>query len=147
VLVKTLSGPFAMAALFKLLQDVLQFTQPMLLKQLMRWVTSYTTSEHEPSYRGIFIAVAMFVTAVCQTMFLHQYFQRCFSTGMRLRAALVTAIYRKTLVLSNSSRQNSTVGEIVNHMSVDAQRLMDLCTYFHVGKLSIQSLFLFSSIL
>ncbi|KAG1554327.1 hypothetical protein G6F51_000001 [Rhizopus arrhizus] len=132
VLVKTLSGPFALAALFKLLQDILQFTQPMLLKQLMRWVTSYTTSEHEPSYRGIFIAVAMFVTAVCQTMFLHQYFQRCFSTGMRLRAALVTAIYRKTLVLSNSSRQNSTVGEIVNHMSVDAQRLMDLCTYFHI---------------
>lgn len=84
----------------------------MLLKQLMRWVTSYTTAEPEPSYVGIFIAVGMFLTAVCQTMFLHQYFQRCFATGMRLRAALVTAIYRKTLVLSNSSRQKSTVGEV-----------------------------------
>jgi hypothetical protein len=66
----------------------------------------------EPSYRGILIAVAMFITALCQTMFLHQYFQRCFMTGMRLRAALVTAIYQKTLVLSNASRQDSTVGEV-----------------------------------
>lgn len=55
----------------------------------------------------------MFITAVVQTMVLHQYFHRCFTTGMRLRAALVTAIYRKTLVLSNGSRQQSTVGEVI----------------------------------
>ncbi|CEP11799.1 hypothetical protein [Parasitella parasitica] len=131
-LVKTLGGPFALAALFKALQDILQFTQPMLLKKLMIWVTSYNSDLPEPAYRGVLIAIAMFLTAICQTMFLHQYFQRCFSTGMRLRAALVTSIYQKTLVLSNASRQKSTVGEIVNHMSVDAQRLMDLCTYFHI---------------
>lgn len=135
-LVKTLGGPFALAAFFKALQDILQFTQPMLLKKLMVWVTSYNSEHPEPAYRGVLIAVAMFLTAICQTMFLHQYFQRCFSTGMRLRAALVTSIYQKTLVLSNASRQKSTVGEIVNHMSVDAQRLMDLCTYFHIGKVS-----------
>ncbi|KAI7889943.1 multi drug resistance-associated protein MRP [Mucor mucedo] len=131
-LVKTLGGPFFLAALFKALQDILQFTQPLLLKILMKWVTSYNSDEPQPAYRGVFIAVAMFFTAICQTMFLHQYFQRCFMTGMRLRAALVTSIYQKTLVLSNASRQKSTVGEIVNHMSVDAQRLMDLCTYFHI---------------
>ncbi|ORZ19904.1 multi drug resistance-associated protein MRP [Absidia repens] len=131
-LVYTLGGPFFLAALFKALQDVLQFTQPLLLRELMLWVSSYATDSPEPTYRGILIAVGMFVTAVSQTMFLHQYFHRCFMTGMRLRAALVTAIYRKTLLLSNASRQQSTVGEIVNHMSVDAQRLMDLCTYLHI---------------
>jgi hypothetical protein len=55
---------------------------------------------------------AMFITAFTQTMFLHQYFQLCFNTGMKMRAALVTAIYKKTLVLSNASRQESTVGEV-----------------------------------
>lgn len=78
----------------------------------MKWVTSYNSDEPQPAYRGVFIAVAMFFTAICQTMFLHQYFQRCFMTGMRLRAALVTSIYQKTLVLSNASRQKSTVGEV-----------------------------------
>ena len=37
----------------------------------------------------------------------------------------------QTLRLSNSAKKTSTVGEIVNLMSVDAQRFMDLMTYFH----------------
>ncbi|KAI8881443.1 multi drug resistance-associated protein MRP [Backusella circina FSU 941] len=129
----TLGGPFMFAAVFKVIQDILQFLQPMLLKELMGWVTSYMTNTPEPGYRGVFISGGMFITAFAQTMFLHQYFQLCFTTGMKMRAALVTAIYKKTLVLSNASRQQSTVGEIVNRMSVDAQRLMDLCTYLHIG--------------
>lgn len=38
----------------------------------------------------------------------------------------------QTLKLSNSARKTSTVGEITNLMSVDAQRFMDLTTYFHM---------------
>ena len=37
----------------------------------------------------------------------------------------------QSLRLSNSARQQSTVGEIVNLMSVDAQRFMDLVTHLH----------------
>lgn len=108
----------------------------MLLSALITWVAQYSESDGQgvPAYRGVLIArelflltpgvvgmlsdmyyffiVGMFFTAVVQTMVLHQYFHRCFTTGMRLRAALVTAIYRKTLVLSNGSRQQSTVGEV-----------------------------------
>lgn len=98
--------------MLKAVQDILQFTQPLLLRALMVWVTSHLTNNPEPGYKGVLIAVGMFVTAFSQTMFLHQYFQICNITGMRMRAALVTAIYRKTIVLSNSSRQQSTVGEV-----------------------------------
>ena len=38
----------------------------------------------------------------------------------------------QALRLSNSARRQSTVGEIVNLMSVDAQRFMDLMTYLHL---------------
>lgn len=38
----------------------------------------------------------------------------------------------QALLLSNSARKSSTVGEIVNLMSVDAQRFMDLMTYIHM---------------
>lgn len=34
--------------------------------------------------------------------------------------------------MSNSARKESTVGEIVNLMSVDAQRFMDLTTYLNM---------------
>ncbi|KAI8987272.1 multi drug resistance-associated protein MRP [Mycotypha africana] len=105
---------------------------PMLLSALMAWVASHLTDDPQPAYRGIMIALGMFVTAVSQTMFLHQYFQTMLTAGMKMRAALVTSIYQKTLLLNNTSRQQSTVGEIVNRMSVDAQRLMDLCSMFHI---------------
>ncbi|CAI2167258.1 20609_t:CDS:10 [Funneliformis geosporum] len=130
----TFGGPFLFAAVFKALQDLLNFVQPVLLRELMIFVNSQGDEKtKQPPYRGYTIATLMFITAITQTMFLHQYFQLCFVTGMRIRAGLVTAIYRKSLKLSNSSRQNSTVGEIVNHMSVDAQKLMDLCTYLHIA--------------
>ena len=48
---------------------------------------------------------------------------------MRVRAALVTSIYRKALRMSPSERQERTVGEVVTLMSVDATRLQDLFPY------------------
>ena len=47
---------------------------------------------------------------------------------MRIRAGLVTAIYKKALVLSSDERGRAT-GDIVNLMSVDATRMQDLCSY------------------
>jgi ABC-type multidrug transport system fused ATPase/permease subunit len=60
-----------------------------------------------------------------------QYFHRCFRTGMRIRSAIISAVYKKALRLSSAARQKSTVGEIVNLMSVDAQRFQDVTTYLH----------------
>ena len=41
----------------------------------------------------------------------------------RVRTALVTTIYRKSLRLSPSGRQARTTGEVVNLMSTDSQRM------------------------
>lgn len=38
----------------------------------------------------------------------------------------------QALVISSTARRTSTVGEIVNLMSVDAQRFMDLITYINM---------------
>ncbi|KAF9380569.1 hypothetical protein CPB97_008267 [Podila verticillata] len=136
-LVRALSGafgkPFYIAGLWKALNDLLGFAQPVLLKEMLRFVMSYKKGEQpQPIYRGYTIACLMFVCSLSQTTVLHQYFHLCFRTGMHIRAGLVTAIYQKSLRLSNSARQEFTVGEIVNHMSIDAQRVQDLVTYLHV---------------
>ena len=47
---------------------------------------------------------------------------------MRVRAGLISVIFKKALVLSNDERTRAS-GDIVNLMSVDATRLQDLCTY------------------
>ncbi|KAH9000229.1 P-loop containing nucleoside triphosphate hydrolase protein [Lactarius akahatsu] len=126
-------GPFAFAACLKVLQDCLSFLQPQLLRLFLSFISAYQsarlsdTSGPSP-LEGFSIATAMFVAAIIQSILLHQYFQRCYETGMRVRTGLVTAIYQKALVLSNDERGKAS-GDIVNLMSVDASRLQDLCTY------------------
>jgi hypothetical protein len=50
---------------------------------------------------------------------------------MRIRTCLVSAVYRKSLVLSNYSKKDTTTGEIVNLMAVDSQRFIDLLPWLN----------------
>ena len=81
---------------------------------------------------GYIYAVLLFVAPFLQTVFVNQYFYLTFNTGMQVRAAIVTAVYKKSLRLSPSSRNKKTQGEIVNMQSNDPQRLQDLCPNFHL---------------
>lgn len=58
----------------------------------------------------------MLLTSVSQALFLNQYLQRSSEASLKMQAALTTAIYDKTIVLSNASRQQSTVGEVIHNM-------------------------------
>nr|UYV50462.1 YCF1 [Agaricus brasiliensis] len=125
--------PYAEAAGLKVLQDLLAFSQPQFLRILLAYISLYQnyrrTSLDRPSeLEGFAIAVIMFFASIVQTICLNQYFQRTFETGMRVRAGLVSVIYKKALILSNDERGRAS-GDIVNLMSVDATRLQDLCTY------------------
>lgn len=131
-LYKTYGGSFAVAALFKLGNDVTQYIQPQLLRFLITFVASYESGKNpQPIIQGASIALAMFACAVFQTTMIHQYFQFSFETGMRIKGGLTSAIYRKSLKLSNEGRSSKTTGDIVNFMAVDAQRLQDLTQFLH----------------
>ncbi|XP_053366956.1 ATP-binding cassette sub-family C member 3 isoform X2 [Clarias gariepinus] len=122
-------GPyFLIGSAFKLLQDIIVFINPQLLRMLIK----FTKKKDVPSWWGFALAFFMFGCALLQTLILHQQFQYCFVTGMRLRTAIIGAIYRKSLVITNEAKRSSTVGEIVNLMSVDAQRFMDLTTFLNM---------------
>ncbi|XP_057660508.1 multidrug resistance-associated protein 1 isoform X6 [Diorhabda carinulata] len=121
-------GPvYLFGALLKLVQDLLTFASPQILGLLI----SYTKFKQE-AWKGYFYAVLLLVTATVQTLFLAQYFNRMFLVGMRIRTVLVSTIYKKALRISNSARKESTVGEIVNLMAVDAQKFMDLIGYLNM---------------
>lgn len=126
-LVKAFGGTFLFGSCLKLFQDVLTFASP----QVLRLLIDYVGGE-EPAWRGYLYAGLLFGIASTQTLFLAQYFHRMFLVGLRIRTALISAIFRKALVMSNKARKESTVGEIVNLMAVDAQRFMDLVTYLNM---------------
>ncbi|XP_061089118.1 ATP-binding cassette sub-family C member 3 isoform X4 [Conger conger] len=127
-LVRAFGPYFLIGSAYKLAQDVITFLNPLLLSMLI----SFTKQKDAPSWWGFSLAFLMFACALLQTLILHQHFQYCFVTGMRLRTAIVGAIYRKSLVITNAAKRTSTVGEIVNLMSVDAQRFMDLTTFLNM---------------
>ncbi|NXA48635.1 MRP3 protein, partial [Nothocercus julius] len=119
-------GPyFLIGSFFKLIQDLLSFVNPQLLSALINFIKN----KDAPAWWGFLIAALMFTCAVLQTLLLHQHFQYCFVTGLRLRTGITGIIYRKSLVITNSAKRSSTVGEIVNLMSVDAQRFTDLMIF------------------
>ncbi|XP_050076526.1 multidrug resistance-associated protein 1 isoform X5 [Anopheles maculipalpis] len=126
-LIKTFGGTFLLGSFLKLVQDMLTFASPQILKLIIDFV-----SGDDPMWKGLMYAITLFVVAGTQTLLLGQYFNRMFFVGLRIRTALISAIYRKALIISNSARKGSTVGEIVNLMAVDAQRFMDLTTYINM---------------
>ncbi|XP_013178006.1 PREDICTED: multidrug resistance-associated protein 1 isoform X2 [Papilio xuthus] len=120
-------GQFLFGALLKLFNDTLMFLSPQLLKVLIEFVKG-----DEPVWKGYVYAVGLLACATVQTMLLAHYFTRMYFVGMRIRTALTSAIYRKSLRMSNAARKESTVGEIVNLMSVDAQRFLELTAYLNM---------------
>uniref|UniRef100_A0A669ERU9 Canalicular multispecific organic anion transporter 1 n=1 Tax=Oreochromis niloticus TaxID=8128 RepID=A0A669ERU9_ORENI len=113
---------------FKLLQDVLTFVSPQLLKLMI----SFTQDKSRYAWEGYLYAVLLMVVALLQSLTLQQYFQRCHVLGMKVHTALMAAVYKKALVVSNDTRKESTVGEMVNLMSADAQCFNDVTISFHL---------------
>ncbi|XP_008059021.2 canalicular multispecific organic anion transporter 2, partial [Carlito syrichta] len=127
-LVATFGSSFLISACFKLAQDLLSFIGPQLLSVLIQFISNPTA----PSWWGFLVAGLMFLCSVIQTLILHQYYHCIFVTGLRIRTGIIGVIYRKALVITNAVKRASTVGEIVNLMSVDGQRFMDLAPFLNL---------------
>ncbi|XP_037350168.1 ATP-binding cassette sub-family C member 3 [Talpa occidentalis] len=127
-LLATFGSSFLICASFKLIQDLISFINPQLLSILIRFISN----PNAPNWWGFLLAGLMFVCSMTQTLILHQYYHRIFVLGLRLRTGIIGLIYRKALVITNSVKRESTVGEIVNLMSVDAQSFMDIAPYLNL---------------
>ncbi|CAH1406921.1 unnamed protein product [Nezara viridula] len=120
-LCKAFGPEFAVCSIFKIIQIFLSFVSPQLLKYLILFM-----ERDEPMWHGYLYATLLLVFSTLQMFFMTQFGKISQIIGLRIRSALTLAIYRKALKLSNSSKKESTVGEIVNLMAVDAQRFYQL---------------------
>jgi ABC-type bacteriocin/lantibiotic exporter with double-glycine peptidase domain len=55
------------------------------------------------------------------------------TTGVMLRAGLITAIYSRSLKLTSRARAKIPNGVLVNHISTDASRIDFCCGFFHMA--------------
>ncbi|NXN35947.1 MRP1 protein, partial [Rhinoptilus africanus] len=118
---------FLLSTVCLVICDVFLFSIPKLLSLFLEFIED----QQAPSWHGYFYAFAMFLLACLQTLFEQRYMYMCLVLGLRLKTAVTGLVYKKILVMSNASRKAATVGEIVNLVSVDVQKLMDLIIYFN----------------
>lgn len=120
-------GPFLFAGILQLILNGLTFASPLLLNELIGYV-----SRNGELWKGLVLTFAFFLVTFLSAIFNAQYFLKTFVVGFRIRTGLISAIYRKALRISNTAKKDTTVGEIVNLMAVDAQRFFELISYLHV---------------
>ena len=139
-MIKTFGPMFFHGAAMKICCDILQMISPQMMNLMIGFVETnqlveeggLPASEKEPDWRGYFYAALILCATMFQTIILSQYFEKMYVVGMNLRTSLISALYRKSLRMTGAARKESTVGEIVNLMSVDVQRFMDLLPYLNM---------------
>ncbi|KAK2857444.1 hypothetical protein Q7C36_005363 [Tachysurus vachellii] len=121
-------GPYFLSGtLCLVVHDAFMFAIPQVLSLLL----AFMREQEAPLWKGYFYATLMFLLSCLQSLFNHQYMYSCFTVGMRVKTAVMGLVYRKSLVINNAARRTCTVGEIVNLVSADTQKLMDFVVYFN----------------
>ncbi|XP_012944065.1 multidrug resistance-associated protein 1 [Aplysia californica] len=130
VLAKTYGLELLQAHFCKFVYDLLQFVSPLLLNVLIDYTHNKPQIEADgQQWKGYVYASSFFVVSFIGSIMFNQNFHIGMSLGMRVKSALIAAVYKKSLTISNDAKKASTVGEIVNLMSVDCQRMQDVVGY------------------
>ncbi|KAJ2298461.1 hypothetical protein IWW54_006635, partial [Coemansia sp. RSA 2705] len=124
-LVKTYFVKWTAIAWIKLLAELLGFLDPIILWHLIGFVSAYGTPLGEPIENGYFYAISMTLVTTLETVVQSQHSMLAERLECLMKSSIKTAIYRKTLVLSNDSRQKHNIGSIISHMTSDGTRVMN----------------------
>ncbi|XP_046571958.1 LOW QUALITY PROTEIN: multidrug resistance-associated protein 1-like [Haliotis rubra] len=123
VLFRTYGSELLVSHLLRFCADLVQFLFPLLLKRLI-WYVEHRKSETD--WKGYAIVASFFIVSMFQSILLSQCVFVAFNIGLKIKTALVTAVYRKALTMNNECRRQYTTGAIVNMMSVDCARVCEV---------------------
>uniref|UniRef100_A0AAQ5Y5P3 ABC-type glutathione-S-conjugate transporter n=1 Tax=Amphiprion ocellaris TaxID=80972 RepID=A0AAQ5Y5P3_AMPOC len=118
---------FLVGILCLLAHDAIMFAVPQVLSVLL----GFMRDKDAEMWKGLLFASLLFILSCLQSVLHHQFMFHCFTVGMRLKTAVMGLVYRKSLLMSSAARQQGTLGEIINLISADTQKLMDFVVYFN----------------
>ena len=143
-LFKAFGPDFYVSVFLQLLYSVFQFASPQIVNLLISFVES-----DDPDWKGYFYMVLIVGVTLLNTLINSQVFYIQYKVGLRIKTALISGIYRKSLTLSNVGRKEMSgenalnnffeifkplliVGETTNLMSIDTQKFMDLLLFVNM---------------
>ncbi|XVF86794.1 hypothetical protein PTKIN_Ptkin18bG0071300 [Pterospermum kingtungense] len=101
------------------------------LPLLLYAFVNYSNQEEENLQKGLVLLGCLIVSKVVESLSMRQWYFASRRSGMRMRSALMVAVYQKQLKLSSLGRRRHSTGEIVNYIAVDAYRVGDFPRWFH----------------
>uniref|UniRef100_A0A804RD73 ABC transporter C family member 3 n=3 Tax=Zea mays TaxID=4577 RepID=A0A804RD73_MAIZE len=128
-LLRTLRWHVAVTAFYTLVYCVAVYVGPYLIDSLVQYL--YLNGDERYASKGQLLVLAFVVAKVLECLSQRHLFFRLQQAGIRARSALVAVLYQKSLALSSQSRRSHTSGEMINIVSVDADRVGIFSWYLH----------------
>ncbi|KAI9350761.1 hypothetical protein BDR26DRAFT_930068 [Obelidium mucronatum] len=103
------------------------FVEPMLLQSILLFIGE----PESPAYIGYAIAVGIWLNALLNVLMGVQMWISAMSVGFQIRSSLCSAIFRKSMNLTNTSRQATSTGQINNMMAADTNHIQWFITMIY----------------
>ncbi|XP_020203574.1 ABC transporter C family member 3 isoform X1 [Cajanus cajan] len=116
-----------LSGFFAFLYTCASYVGPFLIDILVQFLNG----KHEFKSEGYVLALAFVAAKLVECLSQRHWMFRFQQVGVRMQSKLVAMIYAKGLTLSCQSKEVSSTGEIINLMTVDAERIGEFCWYMH----------------
>ncbi|CAN6450107.1 unnamed protein product [Victoria cruziana] len=123
----TIWKPLAVTAIFAGLTTISAYMGPLLITMLIDVLASSEISPAKNTH-GYLLALCLFFSKVIESFSQRHWYFGAQKIGIRVRAGLMVLIYRRALGMKCRCK---SVGEMVNLMSVDVEKIGDFAWYFH----------------
>ena len=110
-----------------LLRTICVVVSPLILYAFVH----YSNRDEENLQDGLSILGCLIVTKLVESLSQRHWFFDARRCGLRIRSALMVAVYEKQLKLSSLGRRRHSTGEIVNYVAIDAYRMGECLWWFH----------------
>ncbi|KAI3467660.1 hypothetical protein Pfo_024323 [Paulownia fortunei] len=110
---------------------------PLLITSFVNFLSA--KDENLQWHHGMILALIFFSAKTVESLSQRQWYFGAHRIGIRVRAALMALIYKKSLSIKYGGTSS---GNIINYINVDVERIGDFCWYFHgIWLLPVQVIF------
>ncbi|KAK7127960.1 hypothetical protein R3I93_020518 [Phoxinus phoxinus] len=127
VLHKAFGLRYYLLGVLKLVASMLAFAGPLLLGQLV----GFMETEGAPLSKGVWCTVGLFASTFLAALLRNVFVYEVSKVALEARAAVISTIYSKALKVSAPALARFNMGEVVNFMSTDTDRVVNFFNSFH----------------
>ncbi|KAK4429721.1 ABC transporter C family member 3 [Sesamum alatum] len=129
--------PLAVNAVFAGVNTTASYIGPLLITSFVDFLSA--KDENLKWHHGMVLALVFFTAKTVESLSQRQWYFGARCIGIRVRAALMALIYKKSLSIKYGGTSS---GKIINYINVDVERIGDFCWYFHgIWLLPVQVIF------